>query len=73
MLAKVSFPLLRKTMCLSRFLWLFPDAGTIAERVRTQSDPGSSPQAAAGFNESLQHGEALKGCGAKGTAPAAPY
>lgn len=51
----------------------FPAAGTIAERVRTPSDPGSSPQAAAGFNESLQHGEALKGCGAKGTAPAAPH
>lgn len=47
--------------------------GTIAAGARTPSDPGSSPQAAAGSNESLQHGEALKGCGAKGTAPAAPY
>lgn len=55
---------------MSHFLWPFSATGSIAERIRAQSDPGNSPPAAAGFTENLQHGEALGRCGAKGTAPA---
>lgn len=62
----------RKTAFLVSF-GLFPATGSTAERVRTQSNPGSSPLAAAGFPENLPHGEALGRRGAKRTAAAANY
>ena len=68
-----SFPCSEQRLCaFSVSFGLFP-TGTTAERAATQSGPGSSPPATDGSNENLQHGEALGRCGAKETAPAAPY